>query len=579
MRSFIYLTLAGLLPSHYIAPHLRCTAARHSSLCSPAGKRVSALSPTCVREGGGGISKPRHALTVAVIVQNEARWLPEWLEYHLLPQVGVEHFYVYDDDSAGAGSTDGLAATVAPYVEAALLTLHAVSSLGPLPTHSLTCASRGACHKRPLDFRQQAAMVRHAAATYGRLSRAMIFIDVDEFLLYEAADQAVRGASALHPDGRSAATAIVTALSARDVGGLRLESSVMLPNETLWAARGAAANAEAGLVLTRDYVRQLVPASNATERKARGELAFGKSIVAPRALALLGGHERRSAMTLLLGGGGGNAAMNATHFEYGSIHSLALRPGLERRMASAHGLRLLHFRYRSAANFAARANRTYLQQGQRGTTEKRSSMSKWRESLQQTFRAKERRSSPQLGLLSSWGSLAAALAQRWAGRVAPPAVAALLDAARAVASKVAVLLVSEPRSGSSLVGELAFDVRPDFVYSFEPCRLALLRRTRIDGTYFDRRRGLVTPPSLPTQRESGASAAQVRVVGGGGAGLRPRPQGLPTAAVRRARLHAAVARPRRTLARPKRAGVQQAAPWRRLGRTARLPASSPPGSR
>lgn len=47
---------------------------------------------------------PRFNLTIATLVQNEARWLPEWLEYHLLPAIGVKHFYLYDD-----GSTDALA--------------------------------------------------------------------------------------------------------------------------------------------------------------------------------------------------------------------------------------------------------------------------------------------------------------------------------------------------------------------------------------------------------------------------------------------------------------------------------------
>eukprot|EP00965_Chrysotila_dentata_P228468 6196619-Pleurochrysis_carterae.AAC.1 len=43
-------------------------------------------------------SKP-YALSIATIVQDEGRWLPEWLEYHSLSIVGVQHFYIYDDDS------------------------------------------------------------------------------------------------------------------------------------------------------------------------------------------------------------------------------------------------------------------------------------------------------------------------------------------------------------------------------------------------------------------------------------------------------------------------------------------------
>ena len=74
----------------------------------------------------------RHGLTAVTLVQNEARWLPEWLEYHLLPAISVEHFYLYDDDATGPGSTDGLVATLAPYRR--FVTLHRVSELGPMPT-------------------------------------------------------------------------------------------------------------------------------------------------------------------------------------------------------------------------------------------------------------------------------------------------------------------------------------------------------------------------------------------------------------------------------------------------------------
>ena len=42
-------------------------------------------------------------LVMATVLQNEAPFLPEWMEYHLLPALGFEHFYLYDD-----GSTDDL---------------------------------------------------------------------------------------------------------------------------------------------------------------------------------------------------------------------------------------------------------------------------------------------------------------------------------------------------------------------------------------------------------------------------------------------------------------------------------------
>ena len=53
-------------------------------------------------------------LAVVAILKNEGLYLKEWLDYHLL--AGVEHFYLYDNDS-----TDNQAEIVKPYVEAGLV--------------------------------------------------------------------------------------------------------------------------------------------------------------------------------------------------------------------------------------------------------------------------------------------------------------------------------------------------------------------------------------------------------------------------------------------------------------------------
>lgn len=55
-------------------------------------------------------------LAVAAIFKDEARYLQEWLDYHLL--AGVEHFYLYNNDSS-----DDYAEVLAPYVAANLVTL------------------------------------------------------------------------------------------------------------------------------------------------------------------------------------------------------------------------------------------------------------------------------------------------------------------------------------------------------------------------------------------------------------------------------------------------------------------------
>ncbi|MBR4383409.1 MAG: glycosyltransferase family 92 protein [Selenomonadaceae bacterium] len=53
-------------------------------------------------------------LAVVAILKNEGAYLKEWLDYHLL--AGVNHFYLYDNDSP-----DDQAEVVAPYVEAGLV--------------------------------------------------------------------------------------------------------------------------------------------------------------------------------------------------------------------------------------------------------------------------------------------------------------------------------------------------------------------------------------------------------------------------------------------------------------------------
>ena len=55
-------------------------------------------------------------LAVVAIFKDEARYLREWLDYHLI--AGVEHFYLYNNNS-----TDNFAEVLAPYVAANIVTL------------------------------------------------------------------------------------------------------------------------------------------------------------------------------------------------------------------------------------------------------------------------------------------------------------------------------------------------------------------------------------------------------------------------------------------------------------------------
>ncbi|MDR0330936.1 MAG: glycosyltransferase family 92 protein [Chitinispirillales bacterium] len=59
-------------------------------------------------------TEPRHYLAVCAIAKNEGQYFDEWIEWHR--KMGVEKFYIYDNESA-----DGTKETLAPYVESGLV--------------------------------------------------------------------------------------------------------------------------------------------------------------------------------------------------------------------------------------------------------------------------------------------------------------------------------------------------------------------------------------------------------------------------------------------------------------------------
>ena len=118
-------------------------------------------------------------LAVVAIFKDEAPYLREWLDYHLL--AGAEHFYLYNNDSS-----DNYAEILKPYVEANLVTLT----------------------DWPGKAMQNPAYL-DALNRYRFFCRYMTFIDLDEFILplknqsiVEVADEI------LSRDERAAALAI-----------------------------------------------------------------------------------------------------------------------------------------------------------------------------------------------------------------------------------------------------------------------------------------------------------------------------------------------------------------------------------
>jgi hypothetical protein len=96
---------------------------------------------------------PGRYLSICAVYRNEAPYLREWIEFHRL--VGVEHFYLYDNQS-----TDSHLEALAPYVDEGIVTLH---SWEPVPPHQPDLYD---------DF-----LSRHR-----KDSRWVAFLDLDEFL-------------------------------------------------------------------------------------------------------------------------------------------------------------------------------------------------------------------------------------------------------------------------------------------------------------------------------------------------------------------------------------------------------------
>ncbi len=91
-------------------------------------------------------------LAVATIFKNEARYLKEWLDYHLL--AGVDHFFLYDNESS-----DDYKKILAPYVAAGLVT-----------------------NKYFPGKKMQMAAYNDAVQNFRFTCRYIAFIDLDEFI-------------------------------------------------------------------------------------------------------------------------------------------------------------------------------------------------------------------------------------------------------------------------------------------------------------------------------------------------------------------------------------------------------------
>jgi hypothetical protein len=110
-------------------------------------------------EPAGGL---KYELAVALRFKNEAHYLAEWIEFH--EAVGVEHFYLYNNNSS-----DAFREALAPYVLSKLVTLHDWPETPASPAADLHCITH-----------------------YKGEAKWIAFIDADEFL-FPVGEQNIKG--------------------------------------------------------------------------------------------------------------------------------------------------------------------------------------------------------------------------------------------------------------------------------------------------------------------------------------------------------------------------------------------------
>ncbi len=194
---------------------------------------IKAVKGLRVYHGGSGRPGASGYLAAVLIVRDEARYLPEWIEFHRM--VGVEHIYVYDN-----ASRDSSWEILEDYRNTGFL-----SAIPWDAPHQMSYITD--------HIRAQRLAYWHALSNYGSKWRWMTFIDSDEFLMPAQGDNL--------PD-------LLELYS--DLPGLAL----------FWKMFGTSGHQDppGGLVI-----------ENYTQRVPFPELALTKAIVNPRSVSVVDG--------------------------------------------------------------------------------------------------------------------------------------------------------------------------------------------------------------------------------------------------------------------------------------------------
>ena len=123
---------------------------------------MSVALPLRLPRSNALVGHARTEIAIAAIFYNEAEYLKEWIEFHLM--VGVDRFYLYDNNS-----TDSFLSVIKPYIARGKIVL--------LPWAAFL-----------RDASAQRLAYAHAACNCAPTVRWLVFIDIDEFLFSETRD-------------------------------------------------------------------------------------------------------------------------------------------------------------------------------------------------------------------------------------------------------------------------------------------------------------------------------------------------------------------------------------------------------
>eukprot|EP00002_Diphylleia_rotans_P032947 TRINITY_DN6969_c0_g1_i3.p1 TRINITY_DN6969_c0_g1~~TRINITY_DN6969_c0_g1_i3.p1 ORF type:complete len:232 (+),score=39.28 TRINITY_DN6969_c0_g1_i3:49-744(+) len=130
----------------------------HSSKKTETFKMVQTIPPHLSMDS----LKPPYILAMATVVKNEARFIREWIEFHLIQ--GFQHFLIFDDDSE-----DSIDVILQPYIKAGIVEYNKLDTKFNRFNKNGNIRTQSWCYQQSLKY-------------YNGKAQWVAFFDPDEFV-------------------------------------------------------------------------------------------------------------------------------------------------------------------------------------------------------------------------------------------------------------------------------------------------------------------------------------------------------------------------------------------------------------